>query len=259
MRKVSFPMHVCSIAFLVFALAFSSAALAQEGDGEESSAPSRDSAARARFEAGLALYEDARYEEALIEFEGAWDLSHRPEMLFNIANAAERSFDHARAASALEEYLVLVPDADNEAALQRRIERNRNAAPSAERPSVEPDAVVQETESGGGVRLAGWLTLGGAAAIGVVSLATGLVSRGTHSDLEDSCSPTCPADRAGDIESGQRMARVSTALSGIALAAAIAGVVLVIVGGDDGEPDESASTEVALLPSLGGASVRVRY
>lgn len=244
-------MKVYSIAILLFAVAFHSTAFAQddvgdENDGEvEPSGQTSDAAARGRFQAGLAFYEDARYEEALPEFEAAWDLSRRPEMLFNVANAAERSFDHTRAASALEEYLELVPDADDEDLLRRRIERNRAAADG--------------DSSGSSLRLAGWLTIGGAGALGVASLITGLVSHSTHSDLEENCMPTCSADRQGDIDSGRRLATVSTVLSGIALAAGIAGIVLVIVGGGDGEDDDAASTEVAVLPSIGGASVRVRY
>lgn len=218
-----------------------------------------DSAAREHFLTGQSLYDEARYEEALPEFEAAWELSHRPEMLFNIANAAERSFDYERAATALEQYMHQGTDVDTEV-LQRRIDRNRAAA--AARESADERGVPPALAGGGSsLRLAGWLTIGGAGALGVASLITGLVSHGTHSDLVEVCQPTCPADSASDIDSGRSLARASTALSGIALAAAIVGVVLVIVGrDDDGDGDVDAeSTSVEVMPGFGGASVRVRY
>ena len=252
-------------AFLVlFATVLAGSAQAQP---EAQTEPGDDEAARGRFQAGLAFYEAGRYEEALPEFEAAWELSQRPEMLINIANAAERALSYGQAATVLEEYLERVPDADNANVLRGRISRNRAAAERLAAREAEGEEEEEEedqdqgdapdsADSGSGTRLAGWVTIGGAAALGIGSLITGLVSHGTYTDLEEVCSPACPPDRAGDIDRGRSLANASTVLSALTLAAAVAGVVLVVVGRDSGEEDDQA---VEVMAGLTGASVRVRY
>ncbi len=82
----------------------------------------RDQEARALFEAGRLAMGDGRYEDALTHFERAHALSQRPAMLFNIGTVAERLRLHERALSAYEQYLELLPEAENRPEVQRRIE-----------------------------------------------------------------------------------------------------------------------------------------
>jgi tetratricopeptide (TPR) repeat protein len=102
-----------SLVFTVLAL--SSTAAAQESD------PSLDNEARALFEAGAEAYNAARYDAALRYFEQSYELSRRPGLLYNIGASADRLQQSARALEAYRAYLEALPDANNRAAVQRRI------------------------------------------------------------------------------------------------------------------------------------------
>ena len=62
-------------------------ALAMPAEGQSGT----DDEARAIYQAGLVAYENGRFDEALRHFQSSYALSGRPELLYNIATAAERS------------------------------------------------------------------------------------------------------------------------------------------------------------------------
>ena len=100
---------------LALALAFSgwsSSARAQESD---------DEAARRHFRLGQAHYENGEFAEAATEFDEAYLLSQRPQLLYNVYVAYRDSGDMPHAAHALRLYLDLVPDAENAAQLRARL------------------------------------------------------------------------------------------------------------------------------------------
>src|SRR5437868_2099266 len=61
--------------------------------------------AKGHFDRGAALYEAGSYREAEDEFLQAFELSHLPDLLFNLARAAERQGHPAQARQYLERYL----------------------------------------------------------------------------------------------------------------------------------------------------------
>jgi tetratricopeptide (TPR) repeat protein len=82
---------------LVIALALSAVAHAQSAEVDPfAAAESHDEEARALFQAGRRAFADARYEDALDRFRSAYELSHRPELLYNIGHAADRLRRDAR-------------------------------------------------------------------------------------------------------------------------------------------------------------------
>ena len=106
-------MRVLAVLFLLVA----SPAFAQPG--------ATDERARELYLLGDDLYSQGRYEEALAAFEEAYRLSERPLLLFNIANAQERSGQWQGAIESLEGYL---PHADEaERAAQTTSERIEEA------------------------------------------------------------------------------------------------------------------------------------
>src|SRR5262245_18640350 len=76
-------------------------------------AQSDDERARNHFEAGRSYYEQAQYEDAVREFQESFDLSGRAELLLNISQAEERALHYAAAIAAAQQYLQLVPKADD--------------------------------------------------------------------------------------------------------------------------------------------------
>ncbi len=228
-----------------------------------------DTAARGRFDAGLAFYEDGRFEEALVEFEAAWQLSQRPEMLINIANAAERALKFDIAIEHLQLFLERTPDAPNREAIERRIARDQSTLARANAPVsslttpatrvAAPPSVEHSSRSG---PVAAIVTLSAAGALAIGALVTGLVAHSTYSDLEGACpGGICPPDRQSDLDSGTTMALVSTVLSGLAVVAGGVGLVLLILSGsgDDYAPATSARLELAPGPAPLGATARVRF
>ena len=91
----------------------------------------QDQEGRRLFEAGRAAYVDGKYRDALNYFREAHRLSGRPQLLFNIGQAADRLGEREQATQAFRDYLAAVPDADNRAEVEARI---------AELEQPEPDA-----------------------------------------------------------------------------------------------------------------------
>jgi tetratricopeptide (TPR) repeat protein len=112
-----------------FVLALASVAVAQEPAAGTSTEPSADSAvqadqdreARFLFEAGRTAYDAGRYKEALGHFQRAYDLSQRPQLLYNVGQAADRLRQDEVALDAFERYLSALPAAANRPAVEERI------------------------------------------------------------------------------------------------------------------------------------------
>lgn len=111
---------------------------------EEPTSPT-DAEARANFEAGVVAYNDGRVSDALGYFQRAYDLSHRPELLFNVATAHERLRHDAEAIAAYQGYLDQVPDAPNRRFVEERIAFLRQASTTPTGPSAEPVTAVVPT------------------------------------------------------------------------------------------------------------------
>jgi tetratricopeptide (TPR) repeat protein len=101
----------------------------------------RDAEARALFEAGQVAFGDGRYENALDYFRRSYDLSHRPELLYNIGTTSDRLRLDRDALAAFEQYLTELPQADNRGEVEARIVVLRRAVAAAvPAETVETDA-----------------------------------------------------------------------------------------------------------------------
>ncbi|MET0385490.1 MAG: hypothetical protein ABW321_06010 [Polyangiales bacterium] len=103
-----------------------------------------DHAARGHFERGRSAYEAGEYRDAWAEFHEAYQLSNRPELLFNIGQTADRLGQDADAIKAFNLYLKRLPDAQNRRdvenrvrALRERLDKSTSAGPAAP-PGGEP-------------------------------------------------------------------------------------------------------------------------
>jgi tetratricopeptide (TPR) repeat protein len=88
---------------------------------EAPEASADDEVARGLFQAGKAAYQGAKYADALSFFEQAHARSGRPELLFNIGQAADRLRQDEKALEVFRAYLSQVPAAANRAEVEARI------------------------------------------------------------------------------------------------------------------------------------------
>jgi hypothetical protein len=80
-----------------------------------------DAQARAHFRLGATAYQEGRFADAAQEFEIAYGLSGRGQLLYNVYLAYRDAQDSPNAARALRGYLAAVPDADDREHLQARL------------------------------------------------------------------------------------------------------------------------------------------
>jgi len=247
--------------------------------GAMAAAQTRDEIGRAasHFEAGRAYYEQQRYQDAVREFSEAYRLTEHPDMLFNIASCQDRLGDRESAIAAYRDYLNRAEAPEDREAIEARIAELGAGDPSESQaqvrePEGEPDSATTEaggTEAGGEVESGGsstsvlpWVALGVAGAAAIGAAVTGIVAVGIYDGLDRDCpGGLCPADRQGDIDTGSALSTASTVLTIVAVAAAGAGVALLLFGGSD-DPDEPATTarlELVPGPAPLGAAARLRF
>lgn len=235
--------------------------------------PTDDQRARNHFLAGTSYYEEARYAQALQEFLEAYRLSGRAELLVNASRAAERNLDFRQAIELVDQFLATAapdhPQRSSETARRAQLVLLAERAGQGQQTTTttgttgptgttgtEPSPLEVEDE-GGGLGTMGYVgigLLGGGGALGVVSLATGLVANGRYSDLERVCRDgACEPSKQDDIDSGRRLARLSTATTFLGVGAAVAGVVMLVL--DDGPAEDSAAARVRILPGPGQAGI----
>jgi tetratricopeptide (TPR) repeat protein len=103
------------------------AGLAQSGDAERSSSPAvaatgASPQAQARFEAGVIAYEQGRFADAVALFREADRLAPSALLSLNVAKVYERMQDDPSALGAYREYLRRLPEAEDRAQVQGRID-----------------------------------------------------------------------------------------------------------------------------------------
>jgi len=239
-------------------------ALAQDDE------PSDDERAAMHFQAAQSYFDDENFEQALVEFRAARELSARPELIYNVGLTLERLGRWDEAAETHRQFLEEAPDhrdaGEAERRMNRSLERAERERATGERVAPDagddtPDEAIADRDAPDAPEASGpgalpWVVLGASAAVGIAALGTGLAAHGLHGELEDDCpGGVCAPDRAGDIDRGRALGRASTALTFIALAGGITGVILFFVGGDD---DDDARVALDVAPTRGGGYVQGR-
>ncbi len=181
-----------------------------------------DVRARAAFRLGSQYYDQGLFIEAATEFERAYGLSGRAQLLYNAYIAYRDAQDDVNAIRTLRGYLSGVPDAPNRANLEARLavmergqreQREREArvlaeaelarqmAEEAERRAAQPR--VREVDG----EVWPWVVFGAGGAMLVAGAITGGVALAQRGQLDSECPmQLCPAgfdltDRQGSIES----------------------------------------------------------
>jgi tetratricopeptide (TPR) repeat protein len=123
--------------------------------------------AKGHYERGEAAYAGARYEAALVEFEEAYRLSHRPALQYNLAVCHERLSQLEGAITAYRSYLADTPDAPDRAGIEARV-RELTARRNAQ---LAPSPAPLATKEAPRPRRRGWIwgVVGGAVGAAVVA------------------------------------------------------------------------------------------
>lgn len=267
-----------------WALGFSILCLATAATAEAGSRV--DELARRHFEAGAAYLEQAEYDSALREFQRAYELSGRAEILIDVATVHERLGEPARAIEALQQYLQKAPEGEHAETvrvrienLEKRLEEQAPEAEAAEEPSppVAPapapapenrpaspapppppaaDASASKPPFWESEQLPAYIlfTVSGVSAAG--SLLTGVLATKEHSDAEKRCSPNCTDS---EVATGKTLAVTSTVLTGAAVVTAAVGAVLFFELKPDDERQSQKRPAVGVGLGPGGARARATW
>jgi tetratricopeptide (TPR) repeat protein len=115
-----------------------------EAEEEAFTAGSKDEA-RHHFTMAQERFEAGEFREAVEHFERAYEITHAPEILYNLGRCHEQLDEDARAVENYELYLRMSPDAEDRAEVQARIDTlsEHTDAPAGE---------TKEEEEGRGIR-----------------------------------------------------------------------------------------------------------
>lgn len=204
---------------------------------------SAEDEARARqlFENGRRLYGEGSYEAAIVAWEACYDLSKRPELLFNLSNAYERLGDARKALDLLNRYraeATLTPDEhDRLARKASTLETRVNAAPP-------PPAQVDSKRFTGRDAAGAVIALTGTGAL-VVGALFGTYALDAREQVRSNCVDTgngllCPESAQASIDRAERDGPLSLVALGVGGLGLISGITLIATPG----PQPKAGLEV---------------
>lgn len=261
------PLLLCSLLILGSMALFAPVARAQ------STPDANQERAKELYQNGSLLYDEGRYEDAIVAFQEAYRLSEQPKLLYNIAQAQERLGRYQDALDTLSRYRAYAPAEEREALdrrirnLERRLEEAGSAptptpAPTATAPSSAPAPTPTPTPERDGVRvLPIALYAVGGVGLGAGAL-FGLSARSARADAEALCvdgatGALCPDSAADPLSRDRRSSLLADVGFGVGAAGLIGGTLTLILGGDAAVSGTGAGLPSALSLGVrpGGASL----
>lgn len=211
-----------------------------------------DSDARAfeLFTNGRSLYNEGRYDQAVLAFEEAYKLSGRHELLLNIANAHERNGKLEKALEALARYQAFATSDERDqierrkSMLEKKLAEQTTAPspvpepqpapdPVAPTPKPQPEPVPEPARGGSGRTVLGGTLMGvGVAAVGA-GAALGVVSAGAKKRASEKCvdfegARICPGDAGKDLSLHRSTALTADIAFAVGIALAATGGLLIV-------------------------------
>ena len=264
---------------------------------QEAGAPAvddeRDRKAKDLYEQGNTHYDLAEYDQAIELFKQAYALSHRPTLLYNIAQAYRLKNDCEQALQVYKNYLRVDPNSPFRAKVETRIAEMETCVKDPSRKPVGTEAIQKDQNGGaaggdkshetrprpdvippggGGGPGAGEATRGGStkkliglitAGVGVAAIGTGVYFSLQASDKADQVAAACPTsapcdwndELAGLQSDGQDAQRNAIILYSVGGAAVAGGVVLYLLGAHEA----AAAPQLSFAPQRGGGSVAAAW
>jgi tetratricopeptide (TPR) repeat protein len=210
---------------------------------QESAMQAADAEARKHFQIGKLLLDSGRFQEATTEFEAAYKLSGRPQLLYNLYIAYRDAGNVDKAIESLRGYLDKVPDAPDRINLTARLasleeqrkrqleqaERARLASEEAERAKAE---AAKRTYTVTDHSVVPWVVMGVGGALIVASVGTGVAALGKSKELEENCfdATSCPRSQEDNINKARALSTTTDVLWISGAATAVTGFVLWVTG-----------------------------
>lgn len=230
--------------------------------------------AKQHYDIGATAYEANDYATARTHFLAAWELSHKPAILFDLARVETKLGNDEKAIAYLQQYLKEVPDAVDAVSVRTEIEARQNALVErraradaerraddvrrqveAQRRADEARARLAAERERRRMRLAGWTLVGGGLAIALGGIACGIVAEHDATTVQSggvpagstATPPPFAGSSAGTAAQGALMESLGIALDVVGGVAAATGVGLVVWSKRRG-----ARGHASLAPALGG-------
>jgi len=220
---------------------------------------------------GQKAYDDKRYDDALAAWEKAYELSHLPGLVFNLAQAHRLRGECTKAVEQYRKFIELDPSSSQRVtaeALIKELEPCKDAPPPvvlhhdvtppppppkviAPPRSVDGDRDHVDVDRGHGKRVASVIVgIGGVAAIGA-GVFFGNRAQSLASEVNSACAAGCAwKDVEGKDSDGRTALTLQWVGYGVGAAALVTSGVLYFVGMHD-------HGTVAVTPHAGGATVSV--
>jgi tetratricopeptide (TPR) repeat protein len=238
--------------------------------------------AKKLFDEGKEAYGQGNYEAAISAWERSYEISKKPLIFESIANAYERLGDPRKAREYLGKWRDAAPKDELEL-LDARIKNldariaheeeeaaRKEADEKASREKAEREKAEREKEAAEkarGVSVPGVALLGAGAGLVAIGVGLDIAASLTRPDAATACAPAgagqlCKASAKGSIQSSNALAISGDALWITGAAAAVTGLVLVLVhkGAAPSSPRESATLVTpAVLPHGGGLFVERHF
>ena len=257
--------------------------------------PDTKTAAKEHYARGTSFYDLGRYEDAIKEFEAAYQLKNDPAFLYNLAQSYRQAGNHERAVHFYKTYLRYVPNAKNRADIEDKIKAEEQLVakggggtttppatttpppstttppppgtttppPSlgAPNPYAPPTPPAPATDSGRKFRIAGLATAGAGAVMMVVGIVEWRRAVSASNEIEDAARNNQAFDPAVE-DRGKSAETMQWVFYGIGTLALGAGAGLWFYG-QHVTATETTTWRVSLAPTISpnqsGATLRISF
>jgi tetratricopeptide (TPR) repeat protein len=183
--------------------------------------------AHVHTQSGIEYYNEARYEEALREFDEAYRLKALPELQYNMAQCYERLGKPDEAAASYQKYLDGKHEAPDRDVVEKRIANLRaRKEPAAKEKVVLKTIVVYRERPPPPGRAARWAAYGvGVLALGALAggIATAVLAQQAANDVAKGANTTMPPSFDGKPRDAQSRGQTDVIASGVCFGVAALG------------------------------------
>ena len=220
---------------------------------------------KALLKTALQHFENGNYLEAARNFEAAYKINPRPEIVYNVARSYEKALERKKAKQKYQQFVAL-PGTTAELrtkalqaliALQNELQQQETLS-AARKSSNTPAATTPITPIPKEKinRLPEWLLIGSGATAILSGAIVGFIALDKKNSFDQAKQNGASADRLNSLaDEADQLALTADVLLASGITAAIAGTILYVVRGDSGGSDLSINPQ--LDPSRGAASITV--